>query len=115
MSPAKRLFLVLSWITVGVIALSLSLFYGIGEGEPGPLPLREVFFGLVDYAADRGWLNEEDSEAYLNSVGWSTDRFEATIENIMVEDPELFWELLEDLGNYARERYGFELWELGIG
>ncbi|MCK4593877.1 hypothetical protein KAU45_05195 [bacterium] len=115
MSPANRLFLVLSGITVGVIALSLALFYGIAEGESGPLPLREVLFGLVDYAAERDSTDEGQMEAYLNSVGWSVDRFEGTIDNILEDNPELFWELMEDLESYAWERYGLELWELGLG
>ncbi len=115
MSPAKRLFLVLSGITLGVIAISLALFYGFAEGESRPLPLREVLFGLVDYASEREWMDEEEMEVYLNSVGWSVDRLEGTIDNILEDNLELFWELMEDLENYAWERYGLELWELGLG
>ncbi len=115
MSATKRLFLILSGITLGVIALSLALFYGITEGDSGALPLREVLLGLVDNAAEHEWMDEEQMEAYLNSVGWSVDRLEGTIDNILEDNPELFWELMEDLENYAWERYGLELWELGLG
>jgi hypothetical protein len=114
-SGAKRLFILLSAISLGVIALSLALFYGVGEGEPGPLPLKDTLFGLVDRAARSGWLEEEEMEEYLNSVGWTADRLERTMDNIAEEDPELFWELLGDLEDYALERHGVELWELGLG
>jgi len=114
-SPAKRLFLLLSAIAVGVIVLSLALFYGLREGSPGPLPLKDTLYGMVDLAADRGPLDEGQIENYLETVGWTSDRLEATLDNISRDDPELFSELLGDLEKYAQERYGVELWELGLG
>jgi len=113
-SPAKRLFLILSAIAVGVIALSLGLFYGIGDAS-GPLPLKDVLYGMVDLAAERGYLDEDEIEEYLETVGWTSERLEATLDNIAQEDPEVFWELLGGLESYAQERYGVDLWELGIG
>ena len=115
MTPTKRLFLLLSAATLGVLALSLALFYGLREGEAGPQPLRETLFGLVDYAAERGYLDEEELEGFLNSVGWTSDRLEATLDRMTQDDPELFWGLLEELEEYARQRHGVDLWELGIG
>ena len=115
MSPAKRLFLLLSAVAVGVIALSLALFYGIREGSPGPLPLKEVLYGMVDLAAERGSLDEGQIENYLETVGWTSDRLETTMDNISRDDPELFQELLVDLESYAQEHYGVALWELGLG
>ncbi|OGD75457.1 MAG: hypothetical protein A2Y64_03805 [Candidatus Coatesbacteria bacterium RBG_13_66_14] len=105
----------MSAIAVGVIVLSLALFYGIREGAPGPLPLKEVLYGMVDLAAERGSLDEDDIEGYLESVGWTSERLEATMDNITREDPELFWELIGGLESYAQENYGVSLWELGIG
>ncbi|MCX7021880.1 MAG: hypothetical protein NTW26_06365 [bacterium] len=115
MSPAKRLFLLLSAISVGVIALSLALFYGIREGSPGPLPLKDVLYGMVDLAAERGSLDEGQIENYLETVGWTSERLEATLDNISRDDPALFQELLGDLATYAWEHYGVALQELGLG
>jgi hypothetical protein len=114
-SPAKRLFLVLSAISVGVVAVSLALFYGIREGASGPLPLKDTLYGMVDLAAERGYLDEDGIEEYLGTVGWTSERLEATLDNIAGSDPEVFWDLISDLESYARERYGVELWELGLG
>jgi hypothetical protein len=114
-SPAKRLFLVLSSVCVGVVAVSLALFYGIEEGASGPLPLKEALYGLVDYAAGRGYLEEDEIKAYLESVGWTSERLDATMNNMADNDPEVFWELISDLENYAREQHGVDLWELGLG
>jgi len=112
-SPTKRLLLILSVIAVGVIVLSLALFYGTREG--GPLPLKDTLYGMVDLAAERGFLDEDQIEEYLETVGWTSERLEATMDNIAQDDPELFWELLGDLESYAREHHGVELRELGLG
>jgi hypothetical protein len=98
-----------------VIALSLALFYGIREGAPGPLPLKDVLYGMVDLTAERGSLDEGRIENYLETVGWTSERLEATLDNISRDDPELFQELLGDLEKYAQECYGVALWELGLG
>jgi hypothetical protein len=112
-SPAKRLFLILSAISVGVIVVSLGLFYAIGES--GPLPLKDVLYGMVDLSVERGPLDDVQIEAYLESVGWTSERLDATMNNMADTDPEVFWELIGGLESYAQQKYGVSLWELGLG
>ncbi len=114
MSPAKRLFLILSAISVGVIVVSLGLYYGIRDAS-GPLPLKEVLFGMVDLSIERGPLDDYQIEEYLESVGWTSERLDATMQNMSDSDPEVFWELIGSLDNYAQQKYGVSLWELGLG